>query len=254
MILLLFLSPQGCEDTSLFRGEMTQGELTGLADRGSVNGFRGDDSMSLLDNTVKFKSGKLMDLAKKTLPTADLDTFVSSKVPTQQNENSFLNDSENSTVRRSLRISRLSTETPLGKENTPAFKTPQISFNQSSSKKKSTRSSTKQKKNVSLISRNNDSTAALTFSEISEIALVDKSLDGSNSSLQLDLTSRQEDKIAALHKRRDEMRSQLEEAQSRNEEEKEIVELLEEELRVEQKRRPHPFSLKLMELAGLNSV
>lgn len=219
-----------------------------------------ESNLDLSLNTTSLGSYKNIDLlAKKVLPRLNISIPDNSNnsMNTSQN-NTLLDESESSTVRRSRRLANRSNEnTPTtGKTPEVHMRTPQILLNESRRRTGST-SRSKQRKNVSLISTGNsvESKSLCNISRMSSINLLENSAESSSISLMSASDSFAEKQAAENQKRkcelvqvRDEKLALLKKREEEIREWEGKIKDLEEKIKVAQRSQTHPYATDLLEI------
>ena len=216
------------------------------------------DNLDMSLNTTSKGSYRNLDsLARKMLPgnanfnnSVNVSHNLSHNV--SHNVSNMLDESESSSVRRSLRIAKRSSEGG----DTPQFKTPQVNL-QKKKNKGGSLSRSKQKKNVSLLSSAN-STYSRSFSNVSKmpsINLLENSGEGSDISLLSNNDSIAEKQAVEKQERhnqliqlRDEKLAQLKKQDAEIVMWETKIKEVEEKLKVTKKSHAHSYAVGLLGL------
>jgi hypothetical protein len=211
-----------------------------------------DDNLDLSLNTTSRGTYRDLDsLAKKMVPGLTM-TNVNNSMHVSHNASSLLNESESSSVRRSVRIAKR-----ISSEGTPQFKTPQVNLINNKKKGGSHSSRSKQKKNVSLLSSAN-STASRSFSNVSKMPSIDL-LENSAETSEISLVSasdsitqnqavEKQERHTRLIQLREEKLAELERKNAEIEMWKKKVKELEEEIEVNPSTHVHPYTAELLDI------
>ena len=229
------------------------GEVTEVVPANAVSNENESSFQNLdmsLNTTTRGSYRNLDSLAKKMLPGQ-----ANNSINISHNVSSLTNESESSSVRRSVRIAKRSSE---GNEP-PQFKTPQINLLKNKKRGGSHSSRSKQRKNVSLVSNanSNESKSIMSVSKMPSITLLDNSgesdislVSASDSIVERQRAEKEEscnrlvqlrqDKLAALEKNKAEIVMW-----------EDKIKALEHKIEVDRNTHVHPYTAELMELLNI---
>ena len=203
-----------------------------------------------LNTTSRGSYRNLNSLARKVLPG---HANINSSMNTSNNVSVQSNESESSTVRRSVRIAkRVSSE-----GNDSMFKTPQINLQKNRKKGGNNSSRSKQKRNVSLLSSGNstDSKSYSNVSKMPSINLLENSVDSTDISLASVSDSvvekravEKEERHKSLLELREEKLSKLKENSEKIRMWEGKIAVLEENIKDAQIAHAHPYAVDLLKI------